>query len=127
MIHQLAKQMRAGRRPRIFMAGEQKRDFVHVDDVVQANLKALDYDGGGVFNAGSGYGESFNRVVAELNRALKTNLEPEYFENPYGFTQDWTQADLTASRKALGYAPQYGLAKGIDAYMASGQLGVSAT
>src|SRR5215203_2883755 len=41
MIHQLAKQMRTGKRPRIFTPGEQKRDFVYVDDVVQANLKAL--------------------------------------------------------------------------------------
>jgi ADP-L-glycero-D-manno-heptose 6-epimerase len=126
MIHQLAKQMRAGKRPHIFTSGQQKRDFVHIDDIVQINFKALDYDGGGVFNAGSGFGESFNRVVAELNRVLKTNLEPEYFANPYGFTQDWTQADLTHSRKALGYAPKYDLAKGIDAYFASGQLGISA-
>jgi ADP-L-glycero-D-manno-heptose 6-epimerase len=125
MIHQLAKQMRAGKRPRIFTAGQQRRDFVHVDDVIDANILAADFDGGGVFNVGSGSGESFNRVVAELNRVLKTDLQPDYFDNPYGFTQDWTQADLTASRKALGYVPRYDLAAGIDAYMASGMLGMT--
>jgi ADP-L-glycero-D-manno-heptose 6-epimerase len=63
--------------------------------------------------------------VAELNRILKTDLQPDYFQNPYGFTQDRTQADLTAARKALGYSPKFNLSTGIDAYMASGQLGIT--
>jgi ADP-L-glycero-D-manno-heptose 6-epimerase len=125
MIHQLAKQMRAGKRPRIFTAGQQRRDFVHVDDCVQANIKALQTKRGGIFNVGCGAGYTFNQVVAELNRVLKTNLEPDYFDNPYGFTQDWTEADLTESRRALGYEPQYDLAKGMDAYFASGKLGMA--
>ena len=77
----------------------------------------------GVFNVGSGAANSFNRVVAELNRVLGTNLPPEYFENPYAFFQTWTEADLTESRKVLGYNPTIDLAKGIDAYYESGQLG----
>src|SRR5687767_10583389 len=124
MIHQLAKQMRAGKRPRIFTPGTQKRDFVYIDDVVQANLKAMAAKQSGVFNAGAGASWSFNEIVAELNRVLKTDLQPDYFENPYGFTQDWTQVDLTEARRALGYAPQYDLKKGIEAYASSGQLGV---
>jgi len=123
MIHQLAKQMRAGKRPRIFTPGQQRRDFVYVDDVIQANLKALESSEGGVFNVGSGQSWTFNQVVAELNRALKTNLQPDYFENPYNFTQDWTEADITQSRQCFGYEPKFDLAKGIDAYLASGKLG----
>jgi ADP-L-glycero-D-manno-heptose 6-epimerase len=123
MIHQLAKQMRAGKRPRIFNAGQQRRDFVYIDDVIQANLKALAGAHAGVFNVGAGKSWSFNEVIAELNRALKTNLPPDYFENPYSFTQDWTEADLTESRRALGYEPRFDLSHGIDAYLASGQLG----
>src|SRR6185437_7518281 len=64
MIHQLAKQMLAGKRPRIFAAGQQKRDFVYVDDVVQANLNALTSKKSGAFNAGAGNAWSFNDVVA---------------------------------------------------------------
>ena len=123
MIHQLATQMRSGRRPRIFTAGQQRRDFVYVDDVLQANLKALESTRAGVFNVGSGKSWSFNEVVAELNRALRTNLQPDYFDNPYSFTQDWTEADLTESRRCFGYDPQFDLARGIDAYLASGKLG----
>src|SRR5688500_1681233 len=125
MIHQLAKQMRSGKRPRIFTAGEQKRDFVYVDDVVQANLKAMTATTGGVFNVGCGRAFTFNQVVAERNRAMGTELQPDYFENPYSFTQDWTEADLMESRRALGYEPRYDLAKGVQAYAESGKLGMS--
>lgn len=125
MIHQLARQMRAGKRPRIFTAGEQRRDFVYIDDAVAANLNALSSKTSGVFNVGCGTSFSFNQVVAELNRALKTSLPPEYFDNPYSFTQDKTQADLTEAKRHLGYAPQFDLARGIDAYLVSGKLGVS--
>ena len=123
MIGQLARQMRIGKRPRIFTDGEQRRDFVYIDDVIQANLKAMNAKTGGVFNVGSGAASSFNQVVTELNRVLKTDLPAEYFENPYDFFQTWTEADLSQSRRMLKYDPQYSLAKGIDAYYASGTLG----
>ncbi len=124
MIHQLARQMLAGKRPRIFNPGTQKRDFVYIDDVVQANLCAAQSKNTGVFNAGMGKSWSFNEVVAELNRVLKTDLKPDYFENPYGFTQDWTQTDQSLTKEKIGYAPRFDLRAGIDAYHASGKLGV---
>lgn len=125
MIHQLARQMRAGKQPRIFRAGQQKRDFVYIADVVQANINALQAKETGAYNVGAGRAWSFNEVVAELNRALGTKLDPDYFENPYGFTQDHTEVDLTLSRRVLGYEPKHGLRSGIDAYFASGKLGTS--
>jgi ADP-L-glycero-D-manno-heptose 6-epimerase len=125
MIHQLAKQMRAGKRPRIFTAGEQRRDFVYIEDAVQANLNAMNSKQSGVFNVGNGKSNTFNEVVAELNRVLKAHLEPDYFHNPYHFTQDWTEADLTQSRQVLGYEPRFELKAGIDAYLASGKLGIA--
>ena len=124
MIHQLAKQMREGKSPRIFKSGDQKRDFVYIGDVVQANLKAMTCPVGGVANVGCGRARSFNDIIANLNRVFKTELKPDYFENPYSFTQDLTQAELTHSRELLGYEPNYQLENGIDAYFASGKLGV---
>jgi ADP-L-glycero-D-manno-heptose 6-epimerase len=123
MIGQLARQMRAGKRPRVFFDGQQKRDFVYIDDVVAANLAAMSSKTGGVFNVGSGAAGTFNQVVEELNRVLRTDLQPDYFENPYDFFQTWTEADLTQSRRVLKYDPKFDLAKGVDAYHASGQLG----
>ncbi len=123
MIGQLARQMRGGKRPRVFTDGEQKRDFVYIDDVIEANLAGMRSKSSGVFNVGSGAASSFNQVVEQLNRTLKLDLAPEYFENPYDFFQTWTEADLTESRKTLGYSPKFDLARGIDAYHSSGQLG----
>lgn len=125
MIHQLAKQMRGGKRPRIFTPGDQKRDFVYVDDVVQANLKAMNATASGVYNVGCGGAYTFNQVVVELNRVLGTDLPPEYFENPYSFTQDWTEANVGESRKGIGYEPKYDLKRGIEAYAESGKLGTA--
>ena len=125
MIHQLAVQMRGGHRPRIFRAGEQKRDFVYIDDVVEANLCAMRSPHSGSFNAGAGRSWSFNEVVAELNRVLKTDLQPDYFDNPYGFTQDWTETDQSLAREKLGYQPKFDLHRGIEAYHASGKLGTA--
>jgi ADP-L-glycero-D-manno-heptose 6-epimerase len=124
MIGQLARQMRAGKRPRIFFDGQQKRDFVYIEDVVAANLTAIMSKASGVFNVGSGAAGTFNQVVEELNRVLRTDLQPDYFENPYDFFQTRTEADLTQSRRVLKYDPKYDLRKGIDAYHASGKLGV---
>lgn len=125
MIHQLATMMRAGKRPRVFTDGEQKRDFVYIDDVVQANLNAASARETGVFNVGSGSAGSFNEVIRHLNRVLKTDLPTEYIDNPYDFFQTWTEADLTRSGSGIDYNPQFDLARGIDAYHASGHLGAA--
>ena len=81
-------------------------------------------DVSGVFNVGSGSPASFNDVVIELNRVLKTDLQQDYFENPYNFFQVWTEADVSAGRRALNYQPQFNLRRGIEAYQASGCLGM---
>ena len=124
MIHQLAKLMRAGKRPRIFTPGTQRRDFVYIDDVVTANLKAATANESGIYNAGAGASWSFNEVVAELNRVLKTDLQPEYFENPYGFTQDHTETDMSAIKTKLGHVSAFDLRSGVEAYEKSGMLGM---
>ncbi|MCK4522273.1 MAG: NAD-dependent epimerase/dehydratase family protein, partial [Nanoarchaeota archaeon] len=53
MIYHLRKQMLQGQRPRIFKMGEQKRDHIHVKDIVRANILALNAPSG-VYNVGTG-------------------------------------------------------------------------
>ena len=117
MIYQLAVQIRQGRRPRIFRNGEQRRDFVHVDDVVDALVLAMEKGKNSVYNVGSGRGRSFNAVVRSLNAALGTSFEPDYFDNPYDFYQTFTEADLTRARRDLGYSPRFELEPGVLDYM----------
>jgi ADP-L-glycero-D-manno-heptose 6-epimerase len=117
MIYQLAVQMKMGRRPRIFTKGEQRRDFVHVDDVVEGTILAAERGKNMVYNLGSGRGRSFNAVIRALNEGLGTSLEPDYFDNPYDFFQTFTEADLTRSKRDLGYSPQYTLEVGVMDYL----------
>lgn len=117
MIYQLYMQMKAGKRPRVFKFGEQKRDFIYVKDVVKLTMQALNAPHSGVYNCGSGLATSFNEVIAELNRSLGTNLEPEYFDNPYSFYQPHTEADLTLAKNDLKYVSDYPPSAGIKDYV----------
>jgi ADP-L-glycero-D-manno-heptose 6-epimerase len=122
MILQLAKQMRQGQIPKIFKHGEQKRDFVCIEDVLQANLLAMEAKGHTVVNVGSGVARTFNDIIANLNRVLGTKLTPEYIDNPYAFFQNHTEADISFTTERLGYRPKYTLETGIDHYAKSGNL-----
>lgn len=117
MIYQLYLQMAEGKNPRIFKWGGQFRDFIYVRDVVSANLKAMDYGKSGVFNVGTGIPGTFNEVIEILNKAMGKYLKPDYFDNPYGFYQDQTQADTALSSKELGFKAAHDLESGIKDYI----------
>ena len=117
MIYQLALKMIHGQRPRLFKWGDQRRDFVYIKDAVKANLMALEREVSGIFNVGTGEARSFNEIVSILNEKLGTSYEVEYFDCPYDFYQEFTQADLTKSREVLGYEPEYSLEEGIEEYL----------
>jgi ADP-L-glycero-D-manno-heptose 6-epimerase len=118
MIYQLSQQMEAGNRPRIFRDGSQSRDFVYIDDVVNANIQAALSHSRGIYNVGSGKSRTFNEVIACLNHVLGTNYETEYIENPYSsFFQKATCADIEDTKYELNYEPEYDLEDGIRDYM----------
>ncbi|MGC9081162.1 ADP-glyceromanno-heptose 6-epimerase [Sulfurihydrogenibium sp.] len=117
MIYQLYLQMKSGQRPRIFKWGEQKRDFVYVKDAVDATILATKAPKSTVYNVGSGEATSFNDVIKYLNLALGTNFEPEYFDCPYDFYQEYTQADMTKIKEELGFVPRYSIQRGIKEYV----------
>jgi ADP-L-glycero-D-manno-heptose 6-epimerase len=117
MVYHLAQQMKAGQRPRIFKHGEQKRDFVYVKDAVEGGIRALDAQTSGIYNLGTGQARSFNELVDVLNKCLSTNLRPDYIDNPHAHYQNFTQADLTNARNALGYEPRFLLEEGVRDYL----------
>lgn len=116
MIYQLAMQMKAGKRPRIFEFGEQYRDFIYVKDVVQANILAAAKGGRGVVNVCTGKKTTFNQIIAELNKTLGLNLQPDYFKNPYAFYQNETLGDPGAAVRALKFSARHDVAAGIRDY-----------
>jgi ADP-L-glycero-D-manno-heptose 6-epimerase len=117
MVYHLSRQMKAGRRPRIFKHGEQKRDFVYVKDTVEGSILALEAQTSGIYNLGSGQARSFNELVDVLNSCLGTNFQPDYIDNPHAHYQNFTLADLTNARSALGYKPRFRLEDGVRDYI----------
>lgn len=118
MILQLVHQMMGGFRPRIFKGGEQKRDWVYVEDVVDANLACLSSEAGGIFNVAGGRGVSFNHLVGVLNKAMGLDMEPDYMECPFGDSyQTNTECDISRAAELLGWRPRFTVESGVDAYL----------
>ena len=117
MMRQLFLQMDQNKNPRLFKYGKQKRDFVYIKDVIQANVKAALSGKSGVYNVGFGEARNFNDIVKNLNLNMGKNLEIEYFDNPYDFYQNHTEAYI---KNDIGYQPIYNLEKGIKDYVKCG-------
>jgi len=119
-----------------YEAGEQRRDFVSVDDVVGVNLHFMaNPDSSGIFNVGTGRAQTFNEVAVATINALRSprgedplSLQEmlakcliEYVAFPAGLReryQSFTQADLSQLRR-IGYkAPFQTVEKGVTRYIA---------
>jgi ADP-L-glycero-D-manno-heptose 6-epimerase len=114
-----------------YAAGEQRRDFVSIDDVVQVNIDFLDHtERSGIFNVGSGNAATFNAVATETINACRAaeGAAPlpfealhragaiEYIAFPAGLAgkyQSFTQADLGRLRAAGYVTPMRGVEKGV--------------
>jgi ADP-L-glycero-D-manno-heptose 6-epimerase len=118
MVIQLAHQILNAESPRLFEGSSMiKRDFIYIDDVIQANIKACDSKENGIYNVGTGVPRSFTDIVEILQDQLNTNLNIEYFPNPHSGYQMHTQADIDLSIKNLGFNPKFDLEKGIKSYL----------
>jgi ADP-L-glycero-D-manno-heptose 6-epimerase len=118
MIIQLAHQILDGNSPRLYKGSNNiMRDFIYIDDVVQANVMACNPKISGIFNIGTGKSRSFQEIADILQKELQTNLGTEYFPNPHKGYQTHTQADISSSKKNLGFEVKYTLEDGIKAYI----------
>lgn len=111
MIFQLRNQILKGN-PRVFTDGNQKRDFIYVKDVVQANIKAINAPSG-IYNVGTGISRSFNEILNCLKQIK--DFEIEYFDCPFDFYQKFTEANK--NNFVPGYEPKYTLEQGIEDYL----------
>lgn len=106
--------------PMIFEDGEQTRDFVHVSDIVQANLLALETDRADyqAVNVGTGRPTSIKQVTALLSEGLGKNLVPEIVGKYREGDIRHCVADISRARKLLGYEPKVTLESGIPELLA---------
>ncbi len=119
MVLQFGHQILSGQSPRLFEGSDKiLRDFIYIDDVIQANVKACTPKRSGVYNVGTGKARSFQDIVDILQEQLGTNLPCEYIPNPYvGQYQFFTQADIEPTREFLDYEPEVSLEEGIRRYL----------
>lgn len=99
----------------IYGDGNQTRDLIYVKDVVEANLKALEFENFSevsfeVFNVGSGKNYSFNQMV-ELLKKNGLELRVKYQENPIKNYVYNTLADMSKSETLLKFKPKYEVEK----------------
>ena len=118
MVIQLGHQILDGNAPKLFEYSDQiLRDFIYIDDVVQANIKACSPKINGVYNVGTGVPRSFQDIADILQNELGSNLGTEYFPNPFKGYQMHTQANIDSSKVYLDFMPKYSLEEGIKDYI----------
>ena len=118
MVIQLGHQILSGNAPRLFEGSNQiLRDFINIEDVVQANIKACNPKQNGTYNVGTSNPRSFQDIADILQQELGVDLGTEYIPNPYAGYQKHTQADISASQANLGFDPLVSLEEGIKAYI----------
>jgi len=108
-----------GETPVVYGDGETTRDFIYVDDVVQANILAAFREGpeGGapLFNIGTGRAVSLIELLAALRAAsgkAGEGVEPRYEPEREGDIRH-SQADITLAKSLLGFEPRYTLEEGL--------------
>jgi len=119
MVIQFGHQLLQGKNPRLFEDSDKiVRDFIFIEDIIQANILAMHPKKSGIYNVGTGHARSFQDMVDILQKELGTEYACEYMPNPYiGRYQFHTEANIESTKEGLGYAPRYSFEEGIKAYL----------
>ena len=106
--------------PTIFEDGEQSRDFVHVDDIVQANMRALETEGGDfqAMNIGTGRATSVKQIARLLARGFGKDIDPVIVGKYREGDIRHCIADISKAQRLIGYQPTVTLEKGLEELLA---------
>lgn len=104
-----------GQRPIVFEDGLQSRDFTHVSDIVQANIRAMESDDADYhsINVGTGVATTVERMAQLLARGLGVSLEPEIVGLYREGDIRHCVADITLARRLLAYEPAVSIEQGV--------------
>ncbi len=115
IITQFLWKMKKGEKIIVYGDGNQTRDFIFVDDVVEALILASKAKNvaGEVFNVGRGEEHTFNEVISLLEKHTGLKAKVKYVENPIKNYVARTLADTRKSEKFLGFKAKISLEEGI--------------
>ena len=112
-FHKFIKAILNGEEIVVYGDGNQSRDFTFVDDVVEANILAMDADAvGEVFNIGGGSRVTVNQTIEMLKKTIGNSVEVKYIRAQKGDVKH-TAADITNAKEVLGYNPKVKLDEGL--------------
>lgn len=93
------------KQPIVYGDGTQSRDFVYIEDIIQAVLTVAENDiKGSVVNVGSGKAYQFNDIISIINNLLGKDTKPIYINKPVNYLEN-TQADITRMKNLLHIYP----------------------
>lgn len=100
--------------PLVYGDGEQSRDFTYVDNVVQANILAIEAPEapGKILNIAYGKQVTVNELIKTLNAILGKNIQPIYESSRPGDIRH-SLADISQARRILGFSPTISLEEGL--------------
>ncbi|MBT8402045.1 MAG: GDP-mannose 4,6-dehydratase [Rhodothermia bacterium] len=101
------------RQPVIYGDGKQTRDYVYVGDVVAANMAALNYDGSGIFNVGTGRETDVNTLFRLLRDEISPDV-PEHHEAGRPGEQRRSVLDFSKIESVLGWKPAVSIEAGLS-------------
>ena len=101
----------------VYGDGLQTRDFVAIDDVVSANIRAFESGAEGVFNIGTGEPTTVSEVVRRVLEMTDSRSDVVRTGRRLGDVRHAT-ADITRARNVLGYAPRVSFIEGLERYVA---------
>jgi len=117
--------MLRGESPIVYGTGQQSRDFTFIENVIEANLSALnapDEACGETVNIGCGGSITLLELIASINETLGSQIEPIFEPERAGDVMH-SRADIAKANRLLGYDPQIsvqdGLARTIEWYRGS--------
>jgi UDP-glucose 4-epimerase len=112
VINKFIRNMAADKPIIMFGNGEMKRDYIHVDDVVKANLMAMKNKKTGIFNVGTGTATSVNRLIEVISAIM--NKKPKFTHGkPRHGEIEFSCADTKKCERELGFKSGVSLKQGI--------------
>jgi len=112
VINTFKKNLLSGLQPVIAGDGNQSMDFIHVDDIVSANILGLESNvSNEIFNVGSGTSTTVRELAYKLIELMGKEVEPVF--SPRKVIVDTRQADIQKIHKLLGFTPRVTLEDGL--------------
>lgn len=119
-IHKFARKILSNETIPVFGDGSTQRDYTYIDDIIDGILRSIDFVNNGckyeIFNLGESQTISLSKMIRTIENALEMKAEKKILPLQPGDVKR-TYADISKSKKILGYDPQVDFKTGIEKFV----------